>query len=122
MDLSDFQRIVDRTVTQLPEQFQEVLKEVAIVIEEEQTRHNSGGARGILLGLYDGVPITQWGRDFSGKLPDKITLFKRNIEEHAGSPEAVHEVIRTTLLHEIAHYFGYGHDKIREMERRWRKR
>jgi predicted Zn-dependent protease with MMP-like domain len=120
MDRPAFDRIIDETILTLPPQFQEALREVAVVVEDEQTPYNSGGMRAALLGLYQGTPITAWGRDYSGKLPDKISLFKDNIERNAGTPERVPEVIRTTLLHEIAHYFGYDHDKIRQMERRWR--
>jgi predicted Zn-dependent protease with MMP-like domain len=121
MDRTEFDRIVNETILTLPPQFQQALENVAIVIEDVQTHANSGGMRGVLLGLYQGTPITTWGRDYSGKLPDKISLFKDNIEWAAGSPDRVPETIRTTLLHEIAHYFGYDHDKIHRMERRWRQ-
>ncbi len=119
LDPQAFERIVNDTVATLPPQFQDALKEVAIVIELRQPPARVSG-RGTLLGLYEGIPMTEWGRDYSGKLPDKITLFKENIEVYAKNPEEIPDVIRETLLHEIAHYFGYDHDKIHEMEKRWR--
>lgn len=119
MDRSAFERIVDETISTLPPRFREALEEVAIVIEDRQTPMSGGGMRARLFGLYQGTPITAWGRDYSGKLPDKISLYMDNIVLGAGAPERVPDLIRTTLLHEIAHHFGYDHDKIRQMEKRW---
>jgi predicted Zn-dependent protease with MMP-like domain len=116
MDAREFQTVVAETVKGLPKKFRDALKDVAIVVEPlPRSRGRS------LLGLYEGVPITEWGIDYSGKLPDKITLYKENIERYAESPEEVPHVIRETLLHEIAHHFGFEHDRIDEMEERWRK-
>lgn len=117
VDPQAFEKIVDETVRSLPQQFQDAIQDVAIVIEQRPR----GRRRGLLLGLYEGIPVTEWGRDFiSGRLPDKITLFKEHIELYAESPEEVPHVIRETLLHEIAHHFGFEHEKIHKMENRWR--
>lgn len=119
MSPSAFQKVVDDTVATLPRQFQDALKEVAIVIEDRQPPMRLS-KRGTLLGLYEGIPLTEWGREYNGKIPDKITLYKENIEAYAKDAAEIPDVIRETLLHEIAHYFGYDHDKIHEMEKRWR--
>jgi len=117
IDPPEFQRIVDETVRTLPPQFQEAIKDVAIVIEERPRNRQSR----TLLGLYEGIPVTAWGRGMvSGKMPDKISLFKENIESYAFSPEEIPHIIRETLLHEIAHHFGFDHDKIHHMEKRWK--
>jgi predicted Zn-dependent protease with MMP-like domain len=118
MPLSDaeFDRIVQEAIVALPKHIQEKLHDVAIAVEPR-----AKGPRGeTLLGLYEGVPLTAWGRNYSGKATDKITLYKETIEAYAHTPEEVPNVIRDTLLHEIAHYFGFDHDKIHIMERRWR--
>ena len=116
MDRSAFQKVVDDTVEGLPPQFKEKLAEVVILIEDypEATR----GPDSRLLGLYEGVPITEWGHDYSGKLPDTITLYQGNIEDYALDDAEIPHVIRETLLHEIAHHFGFDHDVIHRMERR----
>lgn len=123
MERAQFEKIVNDTIESLPAQFQEAIAETAIVIEDSTSSRTRKGTRrgGLLLGLYEGIPITEWGRDFiSGKLPDKISLFKENIETYAMTPEEVPHIIRETLLHEIAHHFGFDHDKIHLMEKRWK--
>ena len=117
MERSEFESVVNATIKKLPAQFKKHLDNVAVVIEPYP---RSGSWN--LLGLYEGVPVTAWGRDYSGKLPDKITLYQENIEAYAISDEEIPRVIRETLLHEIGHHFGLDHDRIGEMEKRWRKK
>jgi predicted Zn-dependent protease with MMP-like domain len=116
MDLILYETIVRDALSTLPEKLRTPLQDVAIIVEDEPPP----GHPGILLGLYEGVPFTAWGRDFNGKPPDKITLYRASIERVAHSPEEIPHLVRETLWHEIAHYFGYGHDHIRDMEARWR--
>ena len=120
MELSAFNIVVGQTIETLPPQFKAMLENVVVVIEKEAPMRRGRRLFG-LLGLYEGVPLTEWHRTFSGKLPDKITLFQGNIERHAESDEDVPRVIRETLLHEIGHHFGLDHDRIGKMEKRWRK-
>lgn len=117
MESIDFQAVVSEAVASLPPHIREKLTDIAIVVEEEPKREQRGR---LLLGLYEGVPLTAWHRDASGKATDKITLYRKNIERIAGSPEEVPRIIRETVWHEIGHYFGLDHDRIGKMERRWR--
>ncbi len=121
METQEFQRLIDKTIESLPPQFREKLEGVAVCVEPLPGSHHGvrKGSRS-LLGLYEGVPFTEWNRDFSGKLLDKITLFQQNIEEFAESPDEIPHVIRETLLHEIGHHFGLDHDRIGKMEKRWK--
>lgn len=119
MERADYERIVQETVTGLPEHLQEQLKDVIIVVEERQPR----GRRGWLLGLFEGIPLTAWGRESNVvRLPEKISLYMESIEAVARTPEEIPHIVRETLLHEIAHFFGFEHDHIHKMERRWRKK
>jgi predicted Zn-dependent protease with MMP-like domain len=70
-----------------------------------------------LYGLYEGVPLPQrQGMTHYG--PDKITIFKGPMQEDAESLDDLREMVRHTLWHEVAHYFGLNHDQIHELENR----
>ncbi len=77
---------------------------------------------GNLLGLYQGIPKTTWGRSaVSGRLPDKITIFKKNIEKSAKTKEKIEELIKIVVWHEIAHHFGFEEEGVRKLESKWEK-
>lgn len=115
----EFDDLVNKSLLTLPEQQLDSLKNVALIIEDvpspEQRTNLSLNADQTLLGLYEGVPLTQ--RQGSTKiLPDKITLFKLPLEASANSIEELREQIRHTLWHEIAHYYGLDHEAISSLE------
>ena len=115
----EFQRLIDEALDELPGEHVKNIQNVAILYEEVPTpaqrqqlalRHDQS-----LLGLYEGVPLSQ--RQGSTRvLPDKITLYKLPLSHQANTPEELKEQIKHTLWHEIAHYYGLDHDKIRELE------
>ena len=70
----------------------------------------------LLLGLYEGVPLTHRGNGWSGMLPDKITLFKNQILMTVHDEQSLFEQIKRTLWHEIAHYYGLGHDHMHHLQ------
>jgi predicted Zn-dependent protease with MMP-like domain len=95
----------------------------AIVIadepSDEQLRHNGITDGSTLLGLYEGIPLTERG-DLYGVgivLPDKITIFKLPIlEEAQGDEMEIRKIVTETVWHEIAHYFGYDDEEIEARE------
>lgn len=115
-----FETIAEEEFANLPEPFRQRMENVRIVIEDVDTpaqRRSVGvGRSGMLLGLYEGVPLPRRGVDYGvvPVMPDTITLFQKNIESIARSEAEVRRQIRETLIHEIAHYFGMGEDDIRE--------
>ena len=70
----------------------------------------------LLLGLYEGTPLTQRGANSTFVLPDKITLFKNPILSSATNETELFEQIKRTLWHEIAHYYGLNHDRIDQLQ------
>jgi predicted Zn-dependent protease with MMP-like domain len=114
MILEEFEKLVAEAVESLPENIKNAMKNVAIVVEENPKRDN-------LLGLYEGVPNNQWGKDQMIHLPDKITIFKPIIEAQAQTPEDVKELTRVVVWHEIAHHFGFDEKEVRQLEKRWKK-
>lgn len=68
-----------------------------------------------LLGLYLGVPLTERGEGYFGVLPDRIILYRRNIEAEATSRSDLTEIVRRTVIHEIAHHFGIDDERLEEL-------
>ena len=115
MSKNDFEKLVKRALVSLPKHIQKEIDNLAIVIEKRPSQRS-------LLGLYQGVPKTSWGRGFGQMLPDKITIFQEPIENLAFSPEEIQELVRLVVWHEIAHHFGFSEKKVRELEAKWRKK
>lgn len=122
MDISDqeFDQLVTRAMNELPQDYITQLDNVAIVYadepNDEQVHRMKVDNNHLLLGLYEGIPRTQRGGNYSMVLPDKITLFKHPILAVVDTKEALFEQIKRTLWHEIAHHYGLNHDRIDSLE------
>ncbi|MDP2934609.1 MAG: metallopeptidase family protein [bacterium] len=121
MNREKFEELVKEGIDAIPERFLEKLDNVDIVIEdepnEEQIKKLKLSKHSRLLGLYEGIPQTKRGY-YSGALPDKITIFKKSIEEIAFNDERVKEIVKNTVWHEIAHHFGMDEERVRRAEKR----
>jgi len=124
MQLSDeaFDLLITRAMDELPQKYILGLDNVAIVQADEPTEEQKIKMKlddnHLLLGLYEGIPLTQRGNNYTFVLPDKITLFKHSILTASWDEASLFEQIKRTLWHEIAHYYGLGHDRIDELQRR----
>lgn len=122
MELSDteFDRLISQAMDELPQEYIKGLDNVAIVYADEpdQYQRQKSGLHqdGLLLGLYEGIPLTKRGAGYTFVLPDKITLFKRPIMAVARNEAELFEQIKRTLWHEIAHYYGLEHSDINRLE------
>ncbi len=120
----DFEKLVEEAVLAIPAKVRKMVGNVDIVIERRPPPgldEGTEGESGELLGLFEGYSITeQWG-DMSGTLPGKITLFQETIEEEAGCVEEISAVVRETVWHEIAHWFGFDEDDAERLETKWHK-
>jgi len=121
MTREKFEQLVREGVETIPVKFRNKLKNVAIVLEEDlspaKRREMGLAADEILLGLYEGVPQTARGVDYSLVVPDKITIFMKPILAVAGSEEEVKAEVVETVWHEIAHHFGYEEEAVRQREK-----
>jgi predicted Zn-dependent protease with MMP-like domain len=117
-----FAQLVSLGIEAIPERFLAKLANVAVVVmdtpTQEQLLQNHVPDGETLLGLYEGIPLTERGENYGGLvLPDKITIFKLPIIEAAGDDEReVCRMVKETVWHEIAHYFGYDDGAIEERE------
>ena len=113
----DFYELVERALEELPPELAELLDNVAIVVDdwpEYSTPLASNDPDETLYGLYEGVPLTERGAGYYGTLPDKITIFRGPLERDFPREE-LEEQIRITVVHEIAHHFGFGEDRLEEL-------
>lgn len=122
MNLTDeeFNTLISRAMDELPQHYIKGLDNVAIVYADDPDQHQIQKSNlqpgGLLLGLYEGIPLTKRGAGYTFVLPDKITLFKNPILAVSHSPESLFQQIKRTLWHEIAHYYGLNHHDIHKLE------
>ena len=112
MDRKRFQELVEQAFEQLPEVFRKKLTNVAIIVEDLPPRDMT--ERGLLLGLFHGIPGTEKSV-FASNPPDRIYLYQRNIEAVCTTEEEVRRQIRATLRHEVGHFFGLSEDELRDV-------
>lgn len=118
MQRSDFEQLVRDAITTLPGEFKKVLDNVEVTIEDAPTKqqlqrlHMRGNMT--LFGLYEGVPKTKRGSNYSLVLPDKITIFQSPIEQYYINEEQMAKHVRDVVLHEIGHHFGLSDREIRK--------
>jgi predicted Zn-dependent protease with MMP-like domain len=116
-----FERLVSRALRQLPGEIRDCLDNVAVVVEDEPSPHqiSSAGIRSgdTLLGLYQGVPLTQRSSSYGMVLPDKVTIFRKPIESICASDQEIVYQVRKTVVHEIAHHFGLSESDLRRLRR-----
>jgi len=114
-----FDRLVDRAIAGIPAPFRAALDSVAVVIADEPTREqlreNGLGPDETLYGLYEGVPLSEYGGDWI-PIPNRILLFRLPLEEDFPHPDDLADEVRITLLHELAHHLGIeDEDRLREL-------
>ena len=117
LDRDEIRKEVVRVLDKLPRQFRQRLENVEVVIEDwpaDELLLDVGldPRQDTLYGLYQGVPLPDRSSMYPPILPDKISIFSGPLLEDFSDPDELREQIRTTLLHEIAHYFGFDDDEI----------
>ncbi|HWP82036.1 MAG TPA: metallopeptidase family protein [Bacteroidota bacterium] len=113
-----FEEIVERSFETLPSKFRDKIDNVQIVVEDypdEEALRGSRSSKYELLGLYQGIPLNRRGTWYgaSPTLPDKITLYQKNIEMACRTEGEIEHRIAEVLFHEIGHYFGMNEREIR---------
>lgn len=94
------------------------MENVQLVIEEEPDEETAAEADvdpESLLGLYQGIPLTERDASYFGVLPDRIALYRRNLQRTARNVRELREAVRRTVIHEVAHHFGIDDDRLEEL-------
>jgi predicted Zn-dependent protease with MMP-like domain len=109
-------RMVERAITALPERFRAALEEVRVEVVDRPTRRqlqSVGLAEDeLLLGLYEGTPITERSVSDGPRLPEVIWIFHEDLEDAVETEAELEQEVRVTLLHELGHHFGLDEDEL----------
>ncbi len=121
MTQKEFEDITMEALKRLPKEFGDELDNIDIVIEDEPNMDSAKrlglGTRGRLLGLYQGVPLKDRTHYYGMVLPDKITLYKKNIEQVCAARGLdIKEEIEHVVQHEIAHHFGISDERLTDLD------
>ncbi|HEX5268575.1 MAG TPA: metallopeptidase family protein [Acidimicrobiales bacterium] len=103
-----FDELVADALDGLPEFLGRAMENVAVMVEDRAPPGN-------LLGLYEGIPLTERGNGYSGVMPDRITIFMQTICAYSRDEAQVVETVRRTVIHEVAHHFGIDDDRLKEL-------
>jgi predicted Zn-dependent protease with MMP-like domain len=121
MDSQRFERLVAEAIARLPEEIRERLENIDIVVADRPTPeqlHDAGGkGGGTLLGLYEGVPLTERTQGYGFVVPDKISIFQGPIEAMCRSDREIVAAVHRVVRHEIAHHFGISDQHLRDIGR-----
>jgi len=122
MDRIKFEKAISEALKEFPADMLEKLKNVAIVYSNKPSQYQKkqlGCFKDVLiLGLYEGIPQIKRG-GYNKAMPDKITLFRHNIEIVAqGNKETIKKIIKETIWHEVAHHFGMDEKEIQKTKQK----
>lgn len=107
----EFEELVIKVLSEIPERFKKRLENIDFVIEDEL---RSPDSTMVTLGLYEGIPYDRRGRGIR-MLPDKITIYKKAIERISRDRMSLEKNLKRVIRHEIGHYFGIKERKLREL-------
>ena len=118
MEREQFEALVKEAIAEMPRQFRDRLENVVVMIDDEPSEEmliDMGmDPDETLLGLYEGVPLTERGVE-APLLPDRVWIFQGPIEDACESIEEIKVEVQRTIMHEIAHFFGIDDDALDEI-------
>jgi predicted Zn-dependent protease with MMP-like domain len=109
LDRAGFEAVVEEALDEIPDEIAGLVRNVVVLVEDDPPAEDPD-----LLGVYDGVSLTERGADHSG-LPDRITIFRGPLLEMCEDPAELVREVRITVVHEIAHHFGIGEARLHEL-------
>lgn len=110
MSVADFERLVADALDEIPAELASIIDNCVILVEDRPPSHAPG-----LLGLYEGIPLTERDSRYAGVLPDRIFIFRLPILSVCESADEVRQEVHVTVVHEVAHHFGISDARLREL-------
>ncbi len=104
-----FEELVGEALDLVPDELLQLMDNVVVLVEDEPDNDRE------LLGLYEGYALTSRGWDYSGVLPDRITIYRNPTLRICDTDEDVVDEVATTVVHEIAHHFGIDDDRLHDL-------
>jgi len=105
-----FEELVGDALDRIPTGLTRLLSNVVVLVEDESPEDGPE-----LFGLYEGYALTERGWDYSGVLPDRITIYRLPTLRACATEDEVVEQVAVTVIHEVAHHFGIGDARLHEL-------
>ncbi|BBX47043.1 metallopeptidase family protein [Mycobacterium cookii] len=109
MDPQRFDELVSDALDLIPAKLAAVMDNVVVLVADRDPDDDE------LLGLYEGVALTERDSHYGGSLPDTITIYRDALLDICDCDEQVVEEVKITVIHEIAHHFGIDDDRLHEL-------
>lgn len=104
-----FERLVSDALDEVPHALTQQMDNVVVMVEDRNPTEPS------VLGLYDGIALTERGHEYAGAMPDTIWIYRDAILDICDTEEDVREEVLITVVHEIAHHFGIDDARLHEL-------
>jgi predicted Zn-dependent protease with MMP-like domain len=109
MDPQRFDELVSDALDLIPPRLAAVMDNVVVLVADRHPEEAD------LLGLYEGVALTERDSHYAGSLPDTITIYRDALLDICDREDQVVDEVRITVVHEIAHHFGIDDDRLHEL-------
>jgi len=110
MSRERFEELVAEALDTVPEELTRLIDNCVVLVEDDAPADDPD-----LLGLYDGVPLTERDSTYSMTVPDRILVFRNPTLEMCDTEDDIVEEVRITVVHEIAHHFGIDDERLHEL-------
>ena len=110
MSRERFEELVAEALDQVPPELTRLIDNCVVLVEDDAPADDPE-----LLGLYDGIPITERDSTYVMAVPDRITIFRNPTLQMCESEDEVVEEVGITVVHEIAHHFGIDDDRLHQL-------
>jgi predicted Zn-dependent protease with MMP-like domain len=119
----EFEETVNAAWDKIPARFKNEMENLSVLVEARPTFEQLGRVKtkGLLLGLFEGVPKTAWGQ-VGAVQPCKISIFREPILSCCNDKKDLEDTVQVVLMHEVAHYFGFNEDDLFVMDKKLRKK